>query len=454
MPGEHTRIDRERLDALLQRELERFAGAHPRSRELYERARGALIGGVPMPWMMRWAGGQPVFAAHGAGARVTDVDGHEYIDFALGDTGAMAGHSPAETAAATARQAAHGITMMLPTEDAIWVGEELTRRFGLTRWLFTLSATDANRTALRVARQLTGRSKTLVYNYCYHGTVDEAFAVEDGGVTVAREGNVGAPVPPAETTVAVEFNDLGALERALATRELAVVLAEPAMTNMGIILPDDGYLDALRALTREHGTLLIIDETHTFSAGPGGCTQAWGLDPDILVIGKAIGGGVPSGALGLGGDLVERMFAHPEADYEDTGGVGGTLAGNALSSAAMRATLEHTLHADAFAGMIPLATRFAEGVQGVIDEHRMPWNVTQLGCRAEYQFLPEPARNGTLAYASHDEDLEHFLHLHALNRGVMLTPFHNMALMCPVTTAADVDRHTAVFAEAVADLAG
>jgi glutamate-1-semialdehyde 2,1-aminomutase len=447
-----TTIDRDRLAALLERELTHFAGAHPRSRELFERARCSLIGGVPMPWMMRWAGGHPVFADHGRNARIVDVDGHEYIDFALGDTGAMAGHAPGPTARAAAHQAAHGVTMMLPTEDAIWVGEELTRRFGVPRWLFTLSATDANRTALRLARQLTGKPKVLVYSYCYHGSVDEAFAVGEGGRTRAREGNVGAPVPVDETTVAIEFNDLDALEDALATGEIAVVLAEPAMTNMGIILPDDGYLAALRALTRKHETLLIIDETHTFSAGPGGCTQAWDLDPDILVIGKAIGGGVPSGALGLTEDLVERLFAEEDADYEDTGGVGGTLAGNALSSAAMRATLEHTLHADAFSHMIPLATRFADGVQSVIDACGVPWNVTQLGCRAEYQFLAEPARNGTAAFHSHDDDLEHYLHLHALNRGVMITPFHNMALMCPASTAADVDRHTEVFAEAVAEL--
>ena len=445
-------IDRDHLARLLERELQTFAGTHARSKELYERAQGSLIGGVPMPWMMRWAGGHPVFAAAGQGARIIDVDGHEYIDFALGDTGAMAGHSPATTANATAHQASHGITMMLPTEEAIWVGEELTRRFGLPRWLFTLSATDANRTALRLARQLTRRPKVLVYSYCYHGSVDESFAVERGGVTEPREGNVGAPVPVGETTVAVEFNDVDALDRALATGEIAVVLAEPAMTNMGIILPDDGYMDALRELTRKHGTLLIIDETHTFSAGPGGCTQAWDLDPDILVIGKAIAGGVPAGAMGITEDLVERLFADEDADYEDTGGVGGTLAGNALSSAAMRATLEHTLHAEAFAHTIPLATRFAEGVQGVIDAHELPWNVSQLGCRAEYQFLPEPAGDGTVAAAAHDEDLEHFLHLHALNRGVMITPLHNMALMCPQSTEADVDRHTEVFAEAARDL--
>lgn len=447
-------LDRDRLASLLEREIRTFRERTPRSRELFERARGSLVGGVPMPWMMRWAGGYPLFAAHASGARITDVDGHEYVDLALGDTGAMAGHSPAATAAAVAEQARRGMTTMMPTEDAVWVGEELRRRFGLDQWLFTLTATDANRAALRLARQVTRRPKTLVFSYCYHGSVDEAFAVREGERTVARQGNVGPAVDPGKTTVAVEFNDLAALEAQLRTGEIAVVLAEPAMTNMGIILPEDGYLDGLRALTREHGTLLIIDETHTFSAGPGGCTAAWGLEPDMLTIGKSIGGGVPCGALGLASHAVERMFEQSEADYEDTGGVGGTLAGNPLSSAAMRATLEHTLHADAFAHTIPLSDRFAEGVEEVIATFAMPWNVSRLGCRAEYQFLPEPARNGSQAHASHDAELERYLHLHAMNRGVIITPFHNMALMCPQTSASDVDRHTEVFAGAVSELAG
>jgi len=447
-------FDRDRLGSLLEREIASFRERTPRSRELYQRARGSLVGGVPMPWMMRWAGGYPLFAASASGARITDVDGHEYVDLALGDTGAMAGHSPAATAAAVAEQARRGITTMMPTEDAVWVGEELRRRFGLEQWLFTLTATDANRAALRLARQITRRAKVLVYSYCYHGSVDEAFAVREGERTVAREGNVGPAVDPGQTTVALEFNDLPALEAALATGEIAVVLAEPAMTNMGIILPDDGYLGALRALTREHGTLLIIDETHTISAGPGGCTAAWGLEPDMLTIGKSIGGGVPCGALGLASHAVERMFEQAEADYEDTGGVGGTLAGNPLSSAAMRATLEHTLHADAFAHTVPLSDRFADGVEEVITTYAMPWNISRLGCRAEYQFLPEPARNGTQAHASHDSQLERYLHLHAMNRGVIITPFHNMALICPQTSAADVDRHTEVFAGAVSELAG
>jgi glutamate-1-semialdehyde 2,1-aminomutase len=446
-------IDRDVLGRRLSAELDRFAAARPRSRELWERSRRSLVGGVPMPWMMRWAGGFPVFAAQASGARIVDVDGFEYVDFCLGDTGAMPGHGPAAVVEAAGRQLGLGITTMLPTEDAAWVGEELGRRFGLERWLFTLTATDANRAALRLARQITGRTKVLVFSFCYHGSVDEALAVGTGdGRTIAREGNVGPPVDPAVTTSAVEFNDVAALRAALDQGDVACVLAEPAMTNMGIVLPDDGYHDALRAATRETGTLLVIDETHTFSAGPGGCTAAWGLEPDLLTIGKAIASGVPAGALGLSAAAAEAMFAQAGADYEDTGGVGGTLAGNALSLAAMRATLAHVLTEDAFARTIPLAQRFCAGFERVVAARGVPWHVTPLGCRAEYRFTPRPARNGTEANAAADPELERYLHLHALNRGVLLTPFHNMALMSPSTTEADVDRHAEVLDEALADL--
>ena len=448
-----TEIDRDLLARLLVRELADFVERHPRSKELYERARGSLLGGVPMPWMMLWAGGFPVFAAEAQGARITDVDGHAYVDLCLGDTGAMPGHGPPAVTEAVTRQLERGITTMLPTEDAAWVGEELACRFGPERWILTLTATDANRAALRICRELTGRPKVLVFSYCYHGTVDESFAVAGPDGTQSRAGNVGPPVDPAQTTVAVEFNDPAALEAALAGGEIACVLAEPAMTNMGIVLPEPGYHDALRELTRSAGTLLIIDETHTFSAGPGGCTAAWGLDPDLVTIGKAIGSGVPAGALGLSGPVADGMLAVEEADYEDTGGVGGTLAGNALSVAAIRATLEHVLTEAAFEQTIPLATRFREGVEGVIAAHGLPWNVTQLGCRAEYRFQSPPARNGTEAHAASDPELERFLHLYALNRGVLLTPFHNMALFSPATTEADVDLHTEVFAAGVGELA-
>ncbi|MGP7999128.1 MAG: transaminase [Streptosporangiaceae bacterium] len=446
-------IDRAWLAELTQRELRRFADGHPRSADLFARGQASLIGGVPMPWMMRWAGGFPPFAARASGARITDVDGHDYVDLCLGDTGAMTGHGPPAVLAAVAAQAERGITTMLPTEDSLWVAEELARRFGVAHWLFTLSATDANRAALRIARQVTGRGKILVFSYCYHGSVDETFAVRAAdGSTASREGNVGPPVDPAETTVAVEFNDITQLEAALAGGRVACVLAEPAMTNMGIILPDPGYHQALRELTRATGTLLIIDETHTLSAGPGGCTAAWDLDPDMVTMGKAIGSGVASGALGIAGDAAGRMLAQTDADYEDTGGIGGTLAGNALSLAAMRATLGTVLTGAAYQHMIPLANTFRRGVEDVLGEFGLGWHVTQLGGRAEYRFQPAPPRTGTEAQQAADSELERYFHLHAMNRGVLITPFHNMALMSPVTTEADVDRHTAVFREAVSDL--
>jgi glutamate-1-semialdehyde 2,1-aminomutase len=432
---------------VIEAELERFRAAHPRCLDVHSRAKRSLFGGVPMPWMMLWAGGYPVAVAEAAGSRVTCVDGVEFVDLCLGDTGAMAGHSP--PAVVEALRASRGITTMLPTEDAAWVGEELSRRFGLARWLFTLTATDANRTALRLARLITARPKVLVYSWCYHGSVDESFAVAGDGGTVSRPGNVGPPVDPSVTTTAIEFNDLDALEAALATGEIACVLAEPAMTNVGIVLPEPGYHDALRELCTTYGTLLIADETHTFSAGPGGCTAAWGLSPDLLTIGKAIGGGVPSGALGLSEEIEARLLAVEDADYVDAGGIGGTLAGNALSLAAMRATLGSVLTDDVWERTIALAGRFTEGVRA-----HSEWSVSQLGCRAEYRLTPRPPRNGGEAQAAEDSERERYLHLFALNRGVLITPFHNMALMAPTTTAADVDRHTAVFAAAVSTLGG
>jgi glutamate-1-semialdehyde 2,1-aminomutase len=450
-----TRVDRGRLQELTQRELDLFAATHPVSRTLSEQARTSLIGGVPMPWMMRWAGGFPPYVARAAGASITDVDGHEYVDLCLGDTGAMTGHSPPAVMKVLAEQGQRGLTTMLPTEDAMWVAGELAHRFGLGRWMFTLSATDANRAALRIARQITGRQKVLVFSYCYHGSVDETFAVRgpEGG-TVSREGNVGPPVDPAVTTDAIEFNDLPALEAALSDRSVACVLAEPAMTNMGIILPDPGYHRALRDLTQAAGTLLIIDETHTLSAGPGGCTAQWALQPDMVTLGKAIGSGVACGALGVSGDAVDQMLAQVDADYEDTGGIGGTLAGNALSLAAMRATLREVLTTDAYTRMIPLASRFSAGVEQVIASRGLGWHVTQLGCRAEYRFQAARPRNGTEAHDAADSELERYYHLHAMNRGVLITPFHNMALMSPVTQESDVDRHTEAFEAATADLLG
>ena len=446
-------MDRGRLPSLIQAERERFASDHPRSQALFEEASGNLLAGVPMSWMTKWPGGHPIFAAEASGARITDVDGNTYVDLCLGDTGAMAGHAPEATAEAVAERYRKGATLMLPTEDTLRAAGLLETRFGLPKWQFTLSATDANRFAIRLAREITGRSRILVFSYCYHGTVDETFIVVGPDGPVSRDGNVGPPVDPTETTAVIEFNDTEALERMLREEEIACVLTEPALTNIGIVLPQPGFHDALRELTRETGTLLAIDETHTFSAGPGGYTAAYGLEPDLLTIGKAIAGGVPAGAFGMSQEVADRILEQAGADYEDTGGVGGTLAGNALSAAAICATLDQVLTADAFERMIELAGRFTEGVQQVIDERELPWHVVQLGARAEYGFLPEPPTSGGQAAAGSDPELEEYLHLFLLNRGVLITPFHNMALMSPATEPEDVDRHTEAFDEACGLLA-
>jgi glutamate-1-semialdehyde 2,1-aminomutase len=447
-----TAISRERLKQLGAREARRFIAEHPKSAELYARARKSLLGGVPMNWMRKWAGAFPVFVERAKGAHFTDVDGLEYVDLCLGDTGAMTGHSPNVVADALAKRVREGITLMLPTEDSVWVGEELQRRFGLPYWQFALTATDANRFAIRSAREITQRSKILVYNYCYHGTVDESFASLRDGVVGPRRGNIGPPVNPVETTRVVEFNDLNALEDALQHHDVAVVLAEPAMTNVGIILPEAGYWKTARELTRKYGALLIADETHTICVGPGGCTREWKLEPDFVVFGKPIGSGFPGSTYGCTEEVAERISARIELEDCDVGGIGGTLAGNALSLAAMRATLENVLTLKAFEAMIPLAKRFADGVDGEIKKHQLPWNVQQLGARVEYTFRQKPPRNGGESAAESDFELERFLHLYALNRGVLLTPFHNMALMCPATTETDVDLHTRIFAEAVGEL--
>jgi glutamate-1-semialdehyde 2,1-aminomutase len=443
------RLDRGRLAELLADEERRFRETHPRSLALSERAGRSLLGGVPMHWMVRWAGGFPLFATEAQGAWLTDVDGQRYLDLCLGDTGAMTGHAPAATVEAVRAQAGRGFTFMLPTEDAIWVGEELARRFGLPYWQFALTATDANRFAIRLAREITGRPRILVFNWCYHGTVDETFVTLREGRVVAREGNLGPPVDPALTTRVVEFNDLAALEAALAHGDVACVLAEPALTNVGIVHPEPGFHPALRDLTRRAGTLLIIDETHTICAGPGGYTRAHGLEPDILTLGKPVGGGVPAAVYGLSHEVAERVRARSRLETADTGGIGGTLAANALATAAMRATLEYVLTEASYLRTIPLAEQFAAGVEAVIGAERLPWIVKRLGCRAEYWFRPTPPRTGGEAAVAVDPELERYMHLAALNRGILLTPFHNMALIAPAVTKADIDRHTAVFRESV-----
>ena len=447
-----TTAQREQLAALIARERGRYEETHLRSRELHQQARSSLLAGVPMSWMAMWTGGFPLYLDRAHGATVVDVDGNEYADFCVGDTGAMAGHSPEPTMRAISQ--VEGITTMLPTEDAAWVGSELARRFGVPYWQFSLTATDANRWMIRMCRHVTRRSRIAVFSWCYHGSVDEAFVrLDELGLARAREGLVGPPLDPTETTRVAEFNDLGSVESVLEHGDVACLLMEPALTNIGIVLPEEGFMEEVRRLCTEHGTLLIIDETHTLSAGPGGCTGAWGLEPDAVTLGKSIGGGVPIGAYGVTAELAERLAAQEDADYEDTGGGGGTLAGNALSLAAARATLGEVLTDEAFERMVRLRERFAAGIEAAIADHGMPWSLVSLGARCEYRYSPEPPRTGAESAAAGDPQLDEYLHLYLVNRGVLITPFHNMALMCPATTEEQVDRHTEAFGAAVAELA-
>lgn len=443
---------REHLANLMARERDLFLVRHPRSFENAQRASHHLVTGVPMPWMTRWPGGFPVFFEEAHGARFVDIDGNEYVDFCLGDTGAMTGHSLAQVTEALTARARRGITTMLPSTDAVAVGEELYERFGLSKWQFAMTATDANRFVLRYARQLTGRPKIVVMDWCYHGTVDETLVIMDeNGNTISRPGAIGPQVDPALTTRVVPFNDARALEKALAHGDVACVLMEPALTNIGIVLPEPGYLESVREITRRYGVLLVIDETHTICAGPGGCTKLWNLEPDFFVIGKPIAGGIPAAVYGMTDVVADQLEPYLRSDGVDVSGVGGTLTGNALALAAVRATLSTTLRQEDFEHMIPLATRWTDGVRAGYEKHQLPWNVQQLGCRAEYWFCPPP-RNGADAAAAIDGELDAYMHLYAMNRGILLTPFHNMALMSPFHTQVDIDIHTRVFADAVDEL--
>jgi len=447
--------DRARLAALWESELEVFRASRPRSADEWERAIQHMPDGVPMLWMAKWPGPWPVYVSEAAGAHFVCLDGIDHVDLCLGDTGAMCGHAPAASVKAISQQLARGSTFMLPTEDAAAAAELLAARFRVPVWQFSLSATDANRSLIRYARQVTGRPRILVHDHSYHGTVDEAYAtLNDDGDVVSRRGNIGAPVPLAQTTAVVQINDLPALEFALSSGDIAAVLIEPALTNIGIVLPDPGYHEAVRDLCTKYGTLLIIDETHTLSAGPGGMIGELDLHPDAVVLGKSIGGGIPAGAYGMTREFALAVRESLELEDIDVGGVGGTLAGNAVSLAGIRATLSEVLVPEAYERMIDRCTEWTIGVQAAIDEFEVPWQVTQLGARAEYSFRPTAPATGREAAEADDFELQQYLHLHALNRGVLMTPFHNMALMSPVTSAADVERHTVTFREAVVSLYG
>ena len=438
-----------RLKQLFDEEVNLFIEQTGESKKLHEKSAGPMMNGVPMSWMAKWPGPHPVYVKSAKGAHFSDVDGNDYVDFCLGDTGAMVGHSPDASITAIKNQLEKGITLMLPTEDAAIAAQTLADRFGVGKWQFTLTATDANRHIIRYARHITGRKKILIHDYCYHGTVDETFAnLDESGNTVSRVNNIGAPVDPKETTWVVPFNDLAAAEKAFASGEIAAALIEPAMTNIGIVLPEPGYLEGMRELATKYGVILIHDETHTLSEGVGGMTRRRNVRPDAVVLGKTIGAGIPAGAFGMTKELSARISDSLHLEHIDVGGVGGTLAGNALSMAAVRATLTEVLTEEAFARMEQLCTIWTKDVQEIIDEYQIPWQVSQLGCRAEYSFRATAPRTGKEAADADDFELQQYLHLHALNRGILMTPFHNMALISPATTLEDVKRHTEHFRDA------
>ena len=448
-------INRTQLVALRKLEDQRFLDSHKKSGELFAKAKDSMPNGVPMSWMSKWPGAYPVFVEEAKGASFVDVDGNTYIDFCLGDTGSMTGHSPEATVSAIREQVGRGLSAMLPTKDAVTVSSELAKRFGVPLWQFTVSATDANRHVIRYSRLITKKSKVIVIDRCYHGSVDETFATLDSsGKTVSREGNIGAPTELDKTTRVVPFNDLNEMKNALQQNDVAAILMEPAMTNVGIVLPEDGYLKAVEKLANEFGAKLIIDETHTISVGPGGMTAQLGLKPDFLTIGKAIGGGFPTGAFGMSNEIAQAIKSQVELEVIDTGGVGGTLAANALSLAAMRATLIKVLTDENFEKMIRLGTRWADGVEKVIEKYKLPWSVNRLGARAEYMFSAHSPKNGREAADAGDFELEQYIHLRMLNDGFLITPFHNMALISPDTTAEDVDAHTLAFDKMCGELIG
>ena len=451
-------ITLDRVKALLALEEARYREERPKSEALFERAKRNFVGGVPMSWMRIWVGAFPVFVERAQGTRLVDVDGHEYIDFCLGDTGALTGHShPAITKALT-DQMGKGVTHMLPTEDSVWVGEELEKRFGLPCWQVLMTASDANRMALKTAREVTGRKLILAFNLSYHGSVDETLCVSFFGNMMHIPGAMGPMVDhPSMTTRIVEFNDVEALEEALAPEDIACAITEPVMTNVGIIFPDDDFHQALRTLTRKHGTLLLIDETHCICGGPAGMTGEWGLDPDMLVLGKPIAGGYPAAVLGLSKKIGDALEAR--VPWHLFFGFGGTLSGNAAAVAGIRAALTHFFTKETYGRMIPLAMEMEAGIREIIRDHHLPWYVARIGCRVEFRFLPAPPTRGidTLMDVPYNEvdiftegltgPLEALIHIYCANRGVLLTPVHEMALVGPTTTEKDVDRYLTVLRE-------
>jgi glutamate-1-semialdehyde 2,1-aminomutase len=424
---------------LIARETHAFIAAHPKSAAQASALSQHWLSGAPMHWMRDWATPFPIVVEDAEGATLTDIDDNTYDDFCLGDTPGMFGHALAPVARAVAEQLRRGATYMLPTELASEVGALLAERFGLPFWQATLSASDANRALIRWARAVTQKPVIVVFDGCYHGMVEDCFVELRHGRTRSDAGLVGQVLDVTRTTRAVPWNDISALEAALAQGDIAAVLAEPAMTNCGMILPEENFHRRLRALTRKAGALLIIDETHTLSTGPGGATKAWDLEPDALCIGKAIAGGFPAAVWGVSAAFAQRISDAPKG--EGRSGIGTTLAGNAAGLAAIAATLKDVATPEAYETMLAGTEKLVAGLNEVIARRKLPWCVVHVGARAEIVFAPTPPKNAAeMRAALAQRELNHALHLYLINRGVLIAPFHMMMLVSPATTEAQIAR--------------
>jgi glutamate-1-semialdehyde 2,1-aminomutase len=445
-------IAKDRLEKLAQREAKRYAAARPKAKAALAKGANAYLGGVPLHWMTDWPMPHLPLVARAKGARLTDIDGYEIDDFCLGDTGSMFGHSPAPVAKAIRHQATRGLTYMLPTEDALEAGRLLQEVFGPFRWQIATTATDANRFAIRVARAITGRPKVLVFNGCYHGTVDDVMVELSGGKTQNRQGLMGQVADLTLGATAVEFNDLAAVESALKTGEIAAILTEPVMTNSCMVLPDAGFHDGLRLLSRRYGALLIIDETHTISSGLGGYTAVHSLSPDMFVVGKCVAGGMPTAVWGMTDDIAQRYEEANAARPSGHSGMGTTLSANPMQFACLKATLGEVMTAKNYAHMEKFAERLAHGLAAVVARHKAPWHVVRVGARVEFICAPGPLKNGTEAGHAHQPQVEAALHTALLNRGSLIAPFHNMMLVSPATKKRQVDRLITAFNDVLTEL--
>ncbi|MEP9399563.1 aspartate aminotransferase family protein [Mesorhizobium sp. KR2-14] len=441
-----------RIATIRATEATAFREARPKSEAAVGNGLKGFLDGVPMHWMNDWPTPFPILVEKAKGATITDIDGNKLADFCLGDTGSMFGHSPEPVAKAIRRQAKRGLTYMLPSEDVLPLGELLAARFGLPHWQIATTATDANRFALRVARAITNRPKILVFNGCYHGSVDETMVRLKDGKPINRPGLAGEFRDLTQSAQIVEFNDLPALEAALAEGDVACVITEPVLTNCCMVLPEPGFHEGLRAITRRHGTLLLIDETHTISTGPGGYTRRYNLEPDLFVLGKPVAGGVPASVWGMSEEVASRYNAYNLTREAGFSGMGTTLSANPLQFAAMRANLEEVMTQENYGHMEKLAGRLAAGLEASIARHNLPWHVQRVGARVEFICAPGPLKNGAEAEEAHAPKLEAAIHVALVNRGVLIAPFHNMMLVSPVTTRKQVDKLIAAFDDIAKDL--